>query len=99
MEILLLYMVIPRKINFTQLERYGSHDEQTYRNNFGLKRLKSINWLKFNAALANRYFDKTGRKAVAIDPSHISKAGKKTPHIGRFWSGCAGAVKHGLEKK
>ena len=24
-------------------------------------------------------------------------AGKKTPHIGRFWSGCAGAVKHGLE--
>ena len=21
----------------------------------------------------------------------------KTPHIGRFWSGCAGAVKHGLE--
>ena len=34
---------------------------------------------------------------IAIDPCYISKAGKKTPHIGRFWSGCAGAVKHGLE--
>ena len=38
-----------------------------------------------------------GRWAIAIDPSYISKAGKKTPHIGRFWSGCAQAVKHGLE--
>lgn len=27
----------------------------------------------------------------------MSKAGKKTAHVGRFWSGCASAVKHGLE--
>lgn len=27
-ETLLLYMVIPRKINFTQLGRYGAHCEQ-----------------------------------------------------------------------
>lgn len=38
-----------------------------------------------------------GLLAIAIDPCYISKAWKKTPHIGRFWSGCAGAVKHGLE--
>ena len=31
--------------------------------------------------------------AIATDPCHISKAGKKASHIGRFWSG----VKHGLE--
>ena len=30
-------------------------------------------------------------------PDGEDEAGKKTPHIGRFWSGCAGAVKHGLE--
>ena len=97
MEILLLYVVIQRKVNFTQMERYGSHIEQTYRNCFGLKKSKCVNWLKFNIALATRYFDNTGRKAIAIDPSYISKAGKKTPHIGNFWSGCAQAVKHGLE--
>ena len=51
--------------------RYGSHVEQTYRNAFGLKKSKSIDWLKLNVSLA-------------IDPSYISKAGKKTPHIGRF---------------
>lgn len=97
LEILLLYMVIQGKMNFTQMERYGLHDEQTYSNNFGLKKSKCIDWLKLNAALADRYFGKSGRKVIAIDPSYISKAGKKTPHIGNFWSGCAGAVKHGLE--
>ena len=30
-EVIILFMVIPRKINFTQMGRYGSHVEQTYR--------------------------------------------------------------------
>lgn len=38
-----------------------------------------------------------GLLAIAIDPSYISKSGKKTPHIGTFWSGCASSMKHGLE--
>ena len=79
------------------MERYGCHDEQTYRNNFGKKKSECIDWLKLNVSLAKRYFGEKGRHAIAIDPSFISKSGKKTPHIGRFWSGCAQAVKHGLE--
>ena len=96
-EVIILFMVIPRKINFTQMGRYGSHVEQTYRNAFGLKKSKCIDWLKLNVSLAKRFFGKQRRWAIAIDPSYISKAGKKTPHIGRFWSGCAQSVKHGLE--
>ena len=96
-EVIILYMIIPRKVNFTQMERYGSHDEQTYRNNFGKKKSECIDWLKLNVSLAKLYFGEKGRRAIAIDPSFISKSGKKTPHIGRFWSGCAQAVKHGLE--
>jgi len=96
-EVLILYMIIPRKVNFTQLERYGTHDEQTYRNNFGYRKSKTVNWLKLNVAFAERFFSKAGRLVIAIDPCFISKAGKKTPHNGRFWSGCAQAVKHGLE--
>ena len=96
-EVIILFMVIPRKINFTQMGRYGSHVEQTYRNAFSLKKSKCIDWLKLNVSLAKRFFGKQGRWAIAIDPSYISKAGKKTPHIGRFWSGCAQSVKHGLE--
>ena len=96
-EVINLYMIITRKVNFTLMERYGSHDEQTYRNNFGKKKSECIDWLKLNVSLAKRYFGEKGRHAIAIDPSFISKSGKKTPHIGRFWSGCAQAVKHGLE--
>ena len=54
MEILLLYVAIPRKLNFTQMGRYGSHCEQTYRSNFNRDRSKSIDWMKFNLALSRR---------------------------------------------
>ena len=47
-EVLLLYMIIPGKINFTQMGKYGRHGEQCYRQNFGRLRSKSINWLRFN---------------------------------------------------
>lgn len=41
-EVIILFMVIPRKINFTQMGRYGSHVEQTYRNAFGLKSRRAL---------------------------------------------------------
>jgi hypothetical protein len=47
--------------------------------------------------LMNRLFDKNDRKAIAIDPSYISKSEKHTPWIGYFWSGCAGQAMRGLE--
>ena len=96
-EVIILLMVIPRKINITQMGRYDSHVEQTYRNAFGFKKSNSIDWLKLNVSLAKRFFGKQGRWAIAIDPSYISRAGKKTPHVGRFWSGCTHSVKHCIE--
>ena len=84
----------PRKINFLQLERYGRRGEQRYRQTFR----KDFDWLCFNMNFAaDRFQYGMKRMAIAIDPSYVSKAGKNTPHIGRFWSGCASAVKHGLE--
>ncbi|WP_300968033.1 transposase, partial [uncultured Allobaculum sp.] len=93
-EILILIMCIPRKINFLQLERYGRRCEQRYRQTFR----KDFDWMCFNMNLAaDRFQYGMKRLAIAIDPSYVSKAGKETAHIGRFWSGCASAVKHGLE--
>ena len=93
-EILILIMSIPRKINFLQLGRCGRRGEQCYRQTFG----RDFDWLQYNMNLAaNRFQYGCRRLAIAIDPSYVSKAGKKTPHVGRFWSGCASAVKHGLE--
>lgn len=93
-EILLLIMVIPRKINFLQLERYGTRGEQAYRHTFE----RQPDWMEMNLWLSAYTLRQGSRRmGIAIDPSYIPKAGKKTPHIGTFWSGCAGAVKHGLE--
>lgn len=93
-EILILIMCIPRKINFLQLGRYGRRSEQCYRQTFA----REFDWMQFNMNLAsNRFQYGLKRLAIAIDPSYVSKAGKSTAHIGRFWSGCASAVKHGLE--
>src|SRR5690554_4462344 len=92
METLILYMVIPGRINFLQMGRYGKSCEQRFRQNFS----KDFDWLEFNLSLSERIL--TGdRKAIAIDPSYISKSGKNTPWIGYFWSGAAGQAKRGLE--
>lgn len=56
-------MAIQRKINFTQIERYGSRCEQTYRTNFNCSRSKCINWMKFNLILCRRYLEMLVRMA------------------------------------
>ena len=93
-EMLLLMMTVARKVNFTQMGRYGKRCEQCYRQTAE----RSMDWLAMNSWLASYAFDRSdGRRAIAIDPSYIKKSGKHTPHAGKFWSGCAGAVKYGLE--
>ena len=72
LEILLLYMTIQRKINFTQMERYGTHCEQTYRTNFNRGRAKCIDWVKFNLALCRRYLNMDGLLAIRVSSSMFS---------------------------
>ena len=77
-EILLLIMCIPRKINFLQFGRYGKHGEQTYRNTFA----HDFDWMNFNMNLAASCFQYgLKRLAIAIDPSYVSDSGKKRVHI------------------
>lgn len=91
LEVLLLYLIIPGRINFLQMGRYGRLGEQRYRKQFSHK----FDWLSFNANLVE---SKLGnRLAIVFDPSYISKSDKCTPYLDRFWSGCAKMAKRGLE--
>lgn len=95
-ENLILYQIM-QKVNYTQLARYGSKCEKTYRNNSsnGGRKFDAVG---FNTCLAKEYFEGCqGCTAIAIDPSYISHTGKHTPGIGYFWSGCAQSAKLGLE--
>ncbi len=93
LDMMILYFVIPGRKNFLQMGRYGQYCEQTYRNT---AERNSIDWIGYNSILANKIL--TGnRRAIAIDPSYITKSGKRTPWTGYFWSGSSQSMKRGLE--
>lgn len=89
-EVLCLFLSLNR-VNFQQLARFTGRCEQRFRMQFA----KPFDWLGFNSALVENHCGK--RRAIAFDPCYIPKSGKKTQGVGWFWSGCAGAVKRGLE--
>ena len=86
-------VLIPGKVNFTRLSRYGGRTAKTFASNFKTP----VDWMKVNIGMARDCFGPGDDIAVVIDPSFISKAGKLTYGIGRFWSGVAQRVKRGLE--
>lgn len=89
--IVILFLSIKGRINFLQLERFSGKCESGFRYFFE----RSFDFLSFNNALLKVHLK--GKVALAFDPSYISKAGKKTPGVGYFWSGVAGRSKWGLE--
>ena len=90
-DVLWLFLSIKGKINFLQLERYGNFCEQRYRQQFE----QPFEFLAFNSSLVEAHC--STRRVIAFDPSYIPKSGKKTCGTGKYWSGCAGAAKWGLE--
>ena len=86
-----LLLTIRGRHNFENLSRYGHFNEATYR-------------VRYEDAFAFEYFNEQlilslpeEERIIAFDPSYLSKSGKHTPGTSYFWSGCANAVKYGLE--
>lgn len=86
-----LVLGIRGRVNFKQMSRYGSLNETTYHNQFKT----GFDFIEFNQKLISS--NGSGHFILAYDPSYLPKAGKKTPHVGNFWSGCAGRMCHGME--
>ncbi|NJO01282.1 MAG: transposase [Bacteroidia bacterium] len=89
--IICLFMQIKGRINFMQMGRYGKFNESTYRMNFA----RHFDFQEFNRNLIE--LKGSGHYVIAFDPSHIRKSGSSSFGRGKFWSGCDGAVKAGLE--
>jgi len=90
-EIMLLFLSIQGRMNFLQFGRYGKYGEQRYRQQFE----KPFNFMDFNKNITLTHG--SGHYVIAFDPSYISKSGRKTPGVDKFWSGVAGVAKFGLE--
>ena len=90
-ETMLLFLTMQCRVNYSTLARFGKSCESRFRQNFK----KSFDWMAFNKTFVESGAE--NRRAIAIDPSYVSKSGKHTPGVGYFWSGCASAAKWGLE--
>jgi hypothetical protein len=86
-----LFASIKGRINFLQMGRFSKFCEQYFRIGFQ----KTFDFLSFNSILLEKQLSTD--LAIALDPSYIDKSGKATYGAGRFWSGCAGKTKWGLE--
>ncbi len=73
------------------MAKYGSYTEQTYRNQMN----KPFDWSEFNKNLIQQSC--SIERILAFDPSYMPKSGKKTAHVGHFWSGKDQSVKPGIE--
>ena len=91
LSVLCLFLSIKGRINFLQLSRYSDFCEQYFRIHFE----NLFNFAYFNGEIIKRYC--SSERIVAIDPSYISKSGKQSYGLSRFWSGCAKSCKWGLE--
>jgi len=93
-ELFTLLPSIRGRFNFCNLGRYSKYNEQTFRRNFS----NYFDWLQFNFAMIQLGLSSpTSNCVAAVDASFVSKAGKKTFGLDKFWSGCAGIAKKGLE--
>lgn len=91
LEIMILFLSIKGRLNFLQFARFGKYGEQRYRQQFE----KPFDFLSFNKNIVVSHASEN--LAIAFDPSYIPKSGKKTPGLGKYWSGVAGESKKGLE--
>jgi len=92
-----LFEIIPcvrGRLNFINMSRYSKYNESTFRRNFS----QFFDWLKFNYLILQFVFLTESETVIgAIDCSYVSKSGKHTYGLDKFWSGVANRTKPGLE--
>jgi hypothetical protein len=91
--LLSLWLCVRGRFNFTNLSRYSSFHERTFRRGFG----KEFNWLDFNRRLLTMMIPCRHQLIAAMDASFIPKSGQHTPDVGWFFNGCASRTEKGLE--
>ncbi len=89
--VFVLFLSIKGRMNFMNMSRMGSYSEKSYRIHFE----RPFDFFDFNWQMADHYC--SAHRVIAGDCSYISKSGKKTPHIGKFWNGCVSKAQKGLE--
>lgn len=86
-------LLIPGRATYSNLSRYSSLNEKTYRRQYQ----HDFPFEAFNLACLETQLGKGRRYAAIIDASYVPKSGKHTFGIDWFYSSCAGKASRGLE--
>jgi len=90
--VLLLFLSLRSRINFLMLARHcQQYVESTYRLHFN----EFHDFAAMNTAFVQKHG--SGHFMWAFDASYLPKSGKKTPGVGKYWSGSASKALWGLE--
>jgi IS4 transposase len=89
--LLMNLMRLRGKANYRNLSRYSDYHEKSYSRWFK----RDFDFLKFNMLSLEHLTDKT--LILAVDCSFISKSGKHTYGLGKFYNGKQGKAEKGLE--
>jgi hypothetical protein len=89
--IFVLFLSIRGRLNFMNMSRIGGYSEKSFRTHFE----QPFDFFAFSSLLAEETC--SGHRIIAGDCSYIPKSGKMTPHLGKFWNGCASKAEKGLE--
>lgn len=86
-----LFLSLRGKYTFLNMARWGNYVESTYRSNYA----KEHELAAINKELIHEYLGE--EKFWAFDPCYLSKSGKKTHGVGKFWSSTKSKSDWGLE--
>ncbi len=81
------------KVNFTNLSRYSTMSEKTYRRQFH----RQFDFAQFNAEIIKTATSLQHPMIAVMDCSFIAKSGKKTFGLDQFYNGSHNRVERGLE--
>lgn len=90
--ILMLFLSIRHRINFSQLAR---HSDRYCDRSLRLHFERFVDFAAINRELIHQHG--SGHFLLALDATYLPKSGKKTPGLGRYWSGSAQQALWGLE--
>lgn len=89
-----LWLAIPGRVNFLNLERYGELSERSHRAWFE----KPLDFVGVNHRIVESCRLKGEKQWVlGIDTSFIRKSGKATPNLGKYWDNKQNKAVKGLE--
>ena len=94
--LMILWLALPGRHNFTNLARYGPTSDRTHRS----WARKPVPWVQLNSRLVLQAQDQQTLHRggiLGVDAVFIPKYGSHTPDLASYWSGCQGRAVRGLE--